>query len=78
MIVGQMERERRRQTRGGERCGTLSSQGHEGGEWGQRLNGMEKRCDWLITVMERGAATIGLFTSLPFLAHTTCLCAAAR
>lgn len=40
----------------------LSSQGHKGGEWGQRLNGMEKRCDWLITVMEHVATTIGLFT----------------
>ena len=40
----------------------LSSQGHRGGEWGQRLNGMEKRCDWLITVMEHVATTIGLFT----------------
>lgn len=40
----------------------LSSQGHKGGEWGQRLNGMEKRCDWLITVMEYIATTIGLFT----------------
>lgn len=29
---------------------------------GQRLNGMEKRCDWLITVMEHIATTIGLFS----------------
>lgn len=43
----------------------LSSQGHKGGEWGQRLNGMEKRCDWLITVMEHVASAIGLFTHPP-------------
>lgn len=43
----------------------LFSQGHKGGEWGQRLNGMEKRCDWLITVMEHIAMTIGLFTLYP-------------
>ncbi len=49
----------------------------KGGEWGQRLNGMEKRCDWLITVMEHVATTIGLFTSPPFLAHTTFLCTTA-
>lgn len=50
----------------------LSSQGHKGGEWGQRLNGMEKRCDWLITVMEHVATTIGLLNPTrphPFL-HT--------
>lgn len=58
----------------------LSSQGYKGGEWGQRLNGMEKRCDWLITVMEHVATTIGLFTPFPmptFLAHTTFLCTTA-
>lgn len=56
----------------------LSSQGHKGGEWGQRLNGMEKRCDWLITVMEHVATTIGLFTPTPpFSAHTTFLCTTA-
>lgn len=55
----------------------LSSQGHKGGEWGQRLNGMEKRCDWLITVMEHVATTIGLFTPPPLLAHTTFLCTTA-
>lgn len=44
------------------RRGRLSSRAHEGVEGGQRLNGMEKRCDWLITVMEHSPATIGLLT----------------
>lgn len=39
--------------------------GHKGGEWGRRLNGLEKRSDWLITVMEHIATTIGLFTPFP-------------
>lgn len=43
----------------------VTSQGHKGGEWDQRLNGMEKHCDWLITVMEHIAITIGLFTPYP-------------
>lgn len=76
----QADRERKlHEIHGGERWGMLFSQGHKGGEWGQRLNGMEKRCDWLITVMEHIATTIGLFTPLPppILAHTTLLCTTA-
>lgn len=47
--------------------------GHKGGEWGQGLNGTEKRCDWLITVMEHVARTIGLFTSSILSVHTLLL-----
>lgn len=55
----------------------MSSPGYIGGEWGQRLNGMEKRCDWLITMIEHVATTIGLFTSPSFLADSTFLCTTA-